>query len=82
VLPFVPTRVVWRIGTLKARESGVATPRLFANHLRVVGRKRARPSVQAVNKQREETPREAEMSLDGPSQRELREEADAPLTQA
>lgn len=78
-LPLVPERVLWRIGRMKARESGVAAPRVLASHLRLVVRKNARQSVQTTPVGREIAPQLADISPDGPSKQQFREaEAPAP----
>lgn len=76
-LPFVPQRFVWWLGSVKARESGIPAPRLFASHLRVVVRKPGRKSVQTRPVWQETAPRPADTELDGPSQLEFRQ-AEAP----
>ena len=73
VLPFVPRRAVWRLGKLKAHESGVPAPALLANHLRLVARKRPSPSVQPAQSLQEQRGGVADKSPDGPSTYEFRE---------
>jgi hypothetical protein len=80
-LPFVPQRLVWRLGSVKARESGVPAPRLLASHLRVVALKPGRKSVQALPRWEQSVPRLADTDLDGPSPLELREAEASPIAQ-
>ena len=77
VLPFMPKRLVWRLGSLKARESGLPAPRLLASHLRVVARNSPRKSVQDRPFRREGAARVVDLDLDGPSTDQFRE-AEAP----
>jgi hypothetical protein len=78
----IPNRVVWRLGRLKARESGVAAPRLLASHLRIVACKRGRSSVQPVQGFQGQSGAMADKSPDGPSAPEFREAEATPSAQA